>query len=190
MNKQEQIVNTALNLFYSKGLHAVGINEILAVSGVAKKTLYNHFESKDELIIACLKKRDENFNDWLEQVCDKPNAIDVANALFSGLSQWFNNQVPELGNFNGCFFINTAAEYPNESHPIAAQCKAHKQGVIELILNALLATPQLKNNKAKASDIAQTLFTLKEGLICQARVMHTNTFPMPSNQFIERLILM
>ncbi len=103
MNKQEQIVNTALNLFYSKGLHAVGINEILAVSGVAKKTLYNHFESKDELIIACLKKRDENFNDWLEQFCDKPNAIDVANALFSGLSQWFNNQVPELGNFNGCF---------------------------------------------------------------------------------------
>ncbi|MBH0074756.1 TetR/AcrR family transcriptional regulator [Pseudoalteromonas sp. SWYJ118] len=188
MNKREQIITTALNLFYSKGLHAVGINEILAVSGIAKKTLYNHFASKDELILACLATRDKNFNNWLEQVCEKQSALDVANGLFKGLTSWFNSAVPELGDFNGCFFINAAAEYPLAAHTIAIQCKAHKQAVLKIILNALLATPQLKNNKAKAENVAQTLFILKEGLICQARVMHTQPLIMPSTALLKHII--
>ncbi|BED89566.1 MULTISPECIES: TetR/AcrR family transcriptional regulator [unclassified Pseudoalteromonas] len=188
MSKREKIINTALTLFYNKGIHAVGINEILTVSGIAKKTLYNHFESKDELIVACLKQRDATFNQWLEQICDKPNAIGVASALFDGLNQWFNNEVSELGNFNGCFFINAAAEYPNDSHPIAIQCKTHKQEALNIVFNALLTTEELKNDKNKALYIAHLLFTIKEGLICQARVMHTTTLKMPSSSLIQHLL--
>ncbi|MBH0038480.1 TetR/AcrR family transcriptional regulator [Pseudoalteromonas sp. SWN166] len=188
MNKREQIITTALNLFYNKGIHAVGINEILAVSGIAKKTLYNHFLSKDDLILACLAMRDKNFNNWLKQTCEKQNAFDVASGLFAGLTSWFNNAVPELGDFNGCFFINAAAEYPFPAHSIAIQCKAHKHAVLKIILNALLATPQLRNNKVKAENIAQTLFTLKEGLICQARVMHNQSLVMPSTALLKHII--
>ncbi|MEL0639004.1 TetR/AcrR family transcriptional regulator [Pseudoalteromonas aliena] len=187
MTKQEHIVNTALTLFYTKGLHAVGINEILAESNVAKKTLYNHFASKDELICACLAKRDTQFNSWFEEVCNKPLAIEVAISLFAGLKLWFANQVPKLGNFNGCFFINAAAEYPNAQHPIAKQCMQHKQTILDIILTALLATPELKNNKVKALEIAHTLLTIKEGLICQARVMHNQFLVMPSITLLKHI---
>jgi len=54
-SKRNLLITRAFELFYTKGIHAVGINEILQYSGVAKKTLYHHFTSKDELVIATLK---------------------------------------------------------------------------------------------------------------------------------------
>ena len=89
-------------MFYTKGLHAVGINEILAESNVAKKTLYNHFASKDELICACLAKRDTQFNSWFEEICNKPLAIEVAISLFTGLNL-FNLK---LGSNIHCCFLS------------------------------------------------------------------------------------
>ena len=56
-SKREQLLNTALELFYREGYHATGIDRILAESGVAKMTLYKHFKSKDELIMAALEER-------------------------------------------------------------------------------------------------------------------------------------
>ena len=58
-NKRDQLLNTAENLFYREGYHATGIDRILAESGVAKMTLYKHFKSKDELILAVLDARHE-----------------------------------------------------------------------------------------------------------------------------------
>ena len=46
-DKKKLLIDTALHLFYENGINSVGINEILKVSGVAKKTMYNHFKSKD-----------------------------------------------------------------------------------------------------------------------------------------------
>ena len=59
--KRELLIETAASLFYLKGVNEVGINEILIQSGVAKKTLYHHFKSKEDLIIATLHKRDQTF---------------------------------------------------------------------------------------------------------------------------------
>ena len=60
-NKKQQLTDTALKLFYEKGINSVGINEVLKVSGIAKKTLYNHFSSKEELVLATLEQRDHTF---------------------------------------------------------------------------------------------------------------------------------
>ena len=60
-DKRTQLIDTALQLFYLQGIHAIGINEILATSGIAKKTLYNHFASKEALIQACVIERDKRF---------------------------------------------------------------------------------------------------------------------------------
>ncbi|MDF4603837.1 TetR/AcrR family transcriptional regulator, partial [Vibrio parahaemolyticus] len=55
MNKKKQLlIDTALSLFYKQGINSIGINEVLKVSGVAKRTLYSHFESKEALILAAL----------------------------------------------------------------------------------------------------------------------------------------
>jgi len=58
-NKRDQLLSTAEDLFYRDGYHATGIDRILAESGVAKMTLYKHFKSKDELIVAVLDARHE-----------------------------------------------------------------------------------------------------------------------------------
>ena len=64
--KRRLLIDTAFRLFYENGINGVGINEILAVSGIAKKTLYSHFASKDELVIATLQERDTVFLTWLD----------------------------------------------------------------------------------------------------------------------------
>ena len=59
VSKREQIVSEALKLFYQDGFNATGVYKICTEAGVSKKTLYNHFKSKDELILATLRKRDK-----------------------------------------------------------------------------------------------------------------------------------
>ena len=60
-SRRDHLVDTATKLFCKQGFRATGIDTVLAESGVAKKTLYNHFRSKDELIIAALQKKDADF---------------------------------------------------------------------------------------------------------------------------------
>ena len=68
MNKKsELLIDTALALFYTKGINSIGINEILKTSGVAKRTLYSHFESKEALILAALNQRHKKFITWLAE---------------------------------------------------------------------------------------------------------------------------
>ena len=189
MDKRTQIINTALSAFYQRGIHAVGINEILKEAGVAKKTLYNHFVSKDELICACLELRDQRFNQWLYEQLENCNTpFEVAYALFSALSAWIDNKVSELGPFNGCFFINTAAEFPHSEHPIAMLCKAHKESVLQLLFDKLSHTEQLKGQLEKTIQLAQLLMTLKEGMICQARVTQSSNTLLQDPVLLRQLI--
>ena len=77
------LVSVALKLFRQHGFHATGIDKILAESGVAKNTLYRHFKSKDELILASLRQQDEEFRNWLmREVARRDNAIDRLLAVF------------------------------------------------------------------------------------------------------------
>src|SRR3954452_16779767 len=58
-NARDRLIDTAINLFYGKGFHAVGLDQIVDETGVTKTTFYNRFESKDDLIIAAIQTRDE-----------------------------------------------------------------------------------------------------------------------------------
>src|SRR5262245_61425521 len=70
-SKREELIDTALRLFSRHGYRATGIDTILAEAGVAKMTLYHHFKSKDELIVAALKKRDAEWRTWFVRRVDE-----------------------------------------------------------------------------------------------------------------------
>jgi AcrR family transcriptional regulator len=70
-----QILTTAARLFYRHGVRAVGIDTIIAASGVAKMTLYRHFPSKDDLVVAFLERTHAEFWAWLEEAI-RPHAFD------------------------------------------------------------------------------------------------------------------
>jgi AcrR family transcriptional regulator len=103
----------------------VGIDQVLAGAGVTKTTFYKHFASKDDLILAAIRTRDEwEMEAWaraLEQLAgDDPRQKLLA--LFDVLDTWFNDD-----DFRGCVFINTAAEFPNPHDPIHQAAAEHKR---------------------------------------------------------------
>ncbi len=111
---RQQILETASQLFYQKGIQNVGINEIIATSGVAKRTLYRHFTSKDELIEAVMKHRAKEWLSWFETaVRDRGNtAKERLLATFDVLREWYASP-----DFRGCPFINAVLEIADASHP-------------------------------------------------------------------------
>tara|TARA_B100000700_G_scaffold40800_1_gene41475 strand:+ start:8109 stop:8663 length:555 start_codon:yes stop_codon:yes gene_type:complete len=158
-DKKQHLIDTALRLFYHHGIHAVGINHILSESGVAKKTLYHHFASKEALILATLAQRHRCFMAWLRhQVQDKRGQQGVS-ALFTALGCWFSGQEQALGPFRGCFFINTHGEFDASHSDILSACRAHKKEVETAIAAMLSAAEQ---------PLAPAIAMLMEGAIVKA----------------------
>ncbi len=160
--KRDQLVQTALTLFTKQGYRATGIDNILAESGIAKMTLYNHFKSKDELIIAVLNKRDDDFLGWLnaaierllpQQNCDP--RLHKLMALFDAIDEWFNSDA-----FYGCNFINACIEFKREDDPIHVTATAHKKLMLQ-ILQSYLSELEL----ADPATVAKQIHMLIEGSI-------------------------
>lgn len=120
-----RLVHVAIELFYSHGFQAVGMDRILDAAGVTKTTFYKHFESKDDLIMAAIRQRDEwEMQAWTKAVQkmagDDPKQKLLA--FFDVLDLWFNSP-----DFYGCQFINAAAEFPNPHDPVHKVAAEHKR---------------------------------------------------------------
>jgi AcrR family transcriptional regulator len=111
---RERILDAAYDLFSRYGIRAVGIDRIIERSGVARMTLYRHFESKDALVLAFLERREERWTkEWLQAEVER-RAQDPADrllAIFDVFSEWF--QRPD---FEGCSFINVLLEIGDPDH--------------------------------------------------------------------------
>jgi len=162
-DRREHLVQTALDLFCRDGFHATGIDRILSESGVAKMTLYKHFRSKDDLILAVLRRRDEEFRNWfvraVERRAETPRARLIV--LFDVLGEWFAER-----NFTGCTFINAAAEYGRADDPIHASAAEHKKLVRSYIRDLAHAA-----GAKDPEDLAYALNLLIEGAITMAYVV-------------------
>jgi AcrR family transcriptional regulator len=121
---RQRILETADRLFYREGLRAVGIDRIIAEANVAKMTLYSHFPSKDDLILAVLRHREEAVLGLFRSAVARHarKAKGPLHAFFAALKQWF--QTPD---FRGCAFINTAVELVDVAHPGTEFVRGHKQ---------------------------------------------------------------
>ena len=169
IDKRSQLVNTALPLFYQQGIHAVGINEILAKSGIAKKTLYHHFSSKEALIQACVIERDKRFMHWFTTYCSNASSAELfIDHVFNALDNWINSRVSSLGVFEGCFFVNTAAEYGDKNSKIYQLCLQHKLNIKHYLEQQFAI---YINNIQQQQNLTELLLQLKEGLINCAYVM-------------------
>lgn len=102
---RERLLDAAGELFYAHGISAVGIDRIIAKAGVAKMSLYNHFDSKDALVAAWLERKHAEWMDWLRSAVEKSKPPQRPLALFDALDRWFHTS-----EFKGCAFINVAAE--------------------------------------------------------------------------------
>ncbi|MDJ0732691.1 MAG: TetR/AcrR family transcriptional regulator [Nostocaceae cyanobacterium] len=119
-NARQQILETASELFYQKGIQHVGINEVIAASGVAKRTLYRWFPSKDQLIEDVMKHRASQWLHWFSEAVEERGNTPKERLLatFDVLQEWYASP-----NFRGCPFINAVLEIADASH------KAHHVSV-------------------------------------------------------------
>ncbi len=160
--KREQLIKTAVELFAKNGIHATGIDTIVEHSGVTKKTLYAHFGSKEELVLAALRQYDglfrQSFMQQVERKARTPKARLLA--IFDVSDAWFRQN-----NFYGCMFINAVGEHSEPDTSLRSVCSEFKRLMGEFIQD-LCVQAGVKNPKSLAEEIALLL----EGAIVTAQV--------------------
>lgn len=164
--KRDHLLDTADRLFYRDGFHAVGIDTILAEAGLAKMTLYHHFASKEELIVASLERRGAAILRAREAALAAAGTSPRKRllALFDSFEAWFTSR-----DFNGCAFIRAAGEYPELDSPVHQVVVRQKQAT-RTLLEQLLDEMEVPG----AAVLAEQIQLLLEGAIVMA---HTRGDP-------------
>ncbi len=120
---RERIDETAYELFSRRGVRAVGVDEVVARSGVAKMTLYRHYPSKNHLVLAFLRRREELWTrGWLQADVERRGGPPGERllAIFEVFDKWFRRS-----DFEGCSFINILLEIDDPTHPVRLATVAH-----------------------------------------------------------------
>ena len=123
---RERILETAAEMFYHDGIRAVGIDAIIARSGVAKMSLYRHFSSKDALVAAWLEDRNAFF--WRRWDRAEAARGDDPRSRLEGILDMIASTVSQR-QWRGCPFLNTGTEFPEPDHPARGIILANKQAV-------------------------------------------------------------
>lgn len=127
----ERILETADRLFYAEGVHAVGIDRIIAEAGVAKASLYGHFSTKSDLVAAYLRRRSQRSGERLREALGAlpaGAARDRVLVIMEDLWAWLHEDT-----FRGCPFINATAEYADPDHPVRREVAAHRHAFVALL---------------------------------------------------------
>ncbi|HEX4956050.1 MAG TPA: TetR/AcrR family transcriptional regulator [Thermoanaerobaculia bacterium] len=163
---RQRILETADRLFYQDGIRAVGIDRIIAEAGAAKMTLYSHFPSKDDLIVAVLRYREERVLGFFQAAMER-HVERTGNGLlafFGALEEWF-----ESPGFRGCAFQNAAVELADPSHPGRHFVRDHKRRFAEMLRGFV---EEAVGGRAVA--LASAISLLVEGAIVTAMIRGTS----------------
>jgi AcrR family transcriptional regulator len=113
---RQRILDTAYDLFSRHGVRAVGVDRIVAESGVAKMSLYRHFSSKDVLVLAVLQEREQRWTrDWLgaEVMVRASTPEGRLLAIFDVFGEWFHSP-----GFEGDSFVKMLLEFDDPTSPV------------------------------------------------------------------------
>lgn len=165
---KDKLFQTAARLFYQSGYRATGVDTIAAEAGIGKMTLYRHYPSKDDLIVAYLQDSNEVFwNSFAEITRDASTPREKLLAFFTALQRYATTPA-----CYGCPFLNVATEYPEidfAGHQIALEHKLSVRATFrQLAMAAGARQPEV---------LADSLFLLMDGAYMAARMFG----PLPDN---------
>ncbi len=128
---RERILDAAYELFSKRGIRAVGTEEVLAKAKVAKSTLYRHFASKEELVLAFLQRREQRWTREFvlaEATRRGSTARERLLAIFDVFDEWFHRD-----DFEGCSFINVLLEMGDLDGPLGKASAAHLEYIRSVV---------------------------------------------------------
>jgi AcrR family transcriptional regulator len=178
---RERILHAALDLFYAYGFHEVGLDRVIDAVGVTKTTFYNHFESREQLILEALDAREAWEGEALERGMRERAGYDPRGLLLAHLDvmdEWFNH--PE---YRGCMFVLACAEYPVRTDPI------HRRAA-----KTFAAAEEQACGLAKAAGVrdpeafARTYMMLVEGALTRRLVGGDDGAARAAREVVERML--
>jgi len=159
---RRRILDTAYGLFSQRGIRDVGVDEIVDRSGVAKATLYRHFPSKNDLVLAFLQEREQAWTlDWVEAEARRRGETPEEQllAIFDLFGEWFHQT-----DFEGCSFVNVLLEFGGHGSEPLGRAAADHLGNIRTIVRTLAAEAGLRD----PDEFALSWHILMKGSIVQA----------------------
>ncbi|ANW16993.1 TetR/AcrR family transcriptional regulator [Streptomyces clavuligerus] len=161
---RERILGAALRLFYKEGVRAVGVDRLIAESGVTKATFYRHFPSKEELVVAYVQSVDRDARNLIDSARARLSAAAAIEEFFSGPGG-LGDKLCRPG-FRGCPFLNVAAEHPDPESPVSRAIRSH----MDWLHDRLRALLQEAGHPAPG-PAADRLMLLRHGGMTQVQFM-------------------
>lgn len=179
---RERLLEAAATLFYENGVNATGIDSITSQAGVAKKSLYNNFSSKAELVNAYIDVRHQ---EWLNLYKASSTKASTASgrvlAVFDAYIDHANHAYAK--GFRGCGLLNAAAEFP-ANHPARDAVRTHKEQVEQILVESLQAV----TTDAHSREVAEHLSFLLEGAVARAGLEGTPTRLHHAREIASRML--
>lgn len=174
---RERALDAAEELFYGRGVQAVGMDDVRGTSGVSLKRLYQLFPAKEQLVEAYLERRDARWRGQLAAYVERREGPqERILAVFDWLGAWFG----EPG-FRGCAWLNAYGELGATSARVAAQVRAHKRAFREYLASLVAAA-------GLPGALAGQLFLLAEGAMVTAGVTRSAEPAAEAREAARRLL--
>ncbi|MFB9837776.1 TetR/AcrR family transcriptional regulator [Actinoallomurus acaciae] len=177
-----RVLDAATRLFYARGVHAVGVNDIAVEAGASKLSLYRNFGSKQRLVAAMLVERSERVHAWLRrETADAPPGEARVLAVFDLLATWFAQ-----ADYRGCVVVNTVTDTRAQDPEVAALGRAHLDLYRELLAERLA---ELDPPPAEPARLARQLLLLIEGATTVATIDSGDVTPGADARDAARILI-
>ncbi|MDP9076329.1 MAG: TetR/AcrR family transcriptional regulator [Bacteroidota bacterium] len=172
MDTRKRIIDTASRLFYQQGYNSTGINQIIDEADISKASLYQHFRSKEDLLIEYLEIL------LPQTVLDLRNAAATASDAPEKISAIFRHMSVYAGSkdYCGCNFLNMAGELPKENQRVYELIQRQKNEVRKLFTEILTDNKAGKDAKERAEKLADGIYLLFDGALMSCKV-YGDTWP-------------
>ncbi|HTV71377.1 MAG TPA: TetR/AcrR family transcriptional regulator [Rhizobiaceae bacterium] len=174
---RQRLLDTATRLFYKNGIHAVGIDRIIAEAGIAKATFYNHFPSKDDLVVAYIEEQDR-----LGRAAVAALPKQAPRKMIGAIMGRIGDAVVG-GGWRGCPFLNAASEYPDAASAVRRAIDARRiwyHGILRDLLEA--------DGDPASATTASLLVAMSDGLLESAYLDDPEKIPGLVREGVERLL--
>ncbi|MBL1081382.1 TetR/AcrR family transcriptional regulator [Streptomyces actinomycinicus] len=172
---REALLDAAEALFYAHGIQAVGMDRVREASGLPLKRIYRLFATKEDLVVAMLRRRDRRWRgDLAARVESVPDPRERVLAVFDWLGEWFAQP-----GFRGCAWINAHGELGASSEPVRAEVRSHKQAFHDQLAAWVRAT---------GTQPCEPVFLLAEGAIVTAGITGDPAAAAQARAAVERLL--
>ncbi len=180
VSPRERVLATASQLFYEHGIRAVGIDRIVAESGIGKMTLYRHYPSKDDLVVAVLEARNASALQVIAELTHTGGTpAEQLVGLFERLEEAFSSPA-----WHGCAFANATLELHDSAHPARNVAARHKQ------LTADILEPLARAAGAEhPRDLAEQLTLLLDGAMVAVQIRADPAACRPAVHAARALVL-